>query len=285
MPQDLVVIGPRGQVPFGDEKGSPRPWKVLQLTEPLDSEQPWCQMAPALMARFCDWESCGLVLTLTDGVTISADHVTELFRLMRAHDLTLAQPSLSWNGDAIDITTRQMPSFLFRRTSCVDSAALAMSSTQMRDMLPLMAALPAPALIARLLPACQSDPMLGATVIDAVQALREPRRLAREPLPPVWPEPLRRGGSHLDGAFTWSGQTVAGLYLGLLDESSRYFIGQLALDLASLGLAPELIGQFLMAHSTRSHGARPLPVQTADSRRQPGIQLPFGRLKPSPIAL
>lgn len=282
MPNDLVVIGPRGAMPFGDDVAVSRSWRVLQLQEPVDAARPWRQLAPALLERAAIWESCELVLVLTDDVSIGASEVTELFHVMRANHLTLAQPSLSWQGHAVDITTRHNPAFTFRRTSCVDSAALAMSSAQMRDMLPLMAALPEPMLIARLLPACQSDPVAGAAVVDSVQAMRQAPPTGHEP-PASWPDALQRGGSHLEGAYAWSGQTAAGLALSLFEDSCTTFIGQLAMGFATQGPDPDALGRLLMAHSARSNGPRPQPVQTADHSQQAGLQLPFGRLKPSPI--
>lgn len=281
--QNLVVIGPKGCVPVDPSVAGAQSWRVLRLDGPSDTHTPWRAAAPELLASAAKWADCRFVLVLSEDVSMSGEDVSELFRLMQQHHLVMAQPSLSWSGHAVDITARHNQSFVFRRTSRVDPAALAMSSQQFREMLPLMAALPDPVLLSRLLPACLPDPLSGAAVVDAVQATRLTPPREEELGAPVWPEGLLRPGCHREESLSWGGQVESGVTLGLFDDSRCAFLGHLATGLAARLEGAEVLGRLFLDHLSRSKGQLPESIQTVDKSAEPASVSFWGRLRSSPI--
>lgn len=283
---DLVLIGLNGLPPHGDPGPGDVPWALVPLPVPALPAHAgggmalWRARVEALMARPALWQHAEHVLWLDDDVEISATGVTELFRLMRLHRLAVAQPSLAWRSHFCDAATLHNPSFMLRHVNRVDPAALAFSQAALRQFLPLLAAVPDPACLARLVPACQPDPLHGAAVVDAVQCqrTRAPADSEMADTPP-WPPSLAGAGPHTEAAYTWGGLGQRGQRVGLFDPTREELLGLLTAGYACAVQEPAVLGEVFLQHFLRSLEAAPLPMS---------FQGPGGQARPlrrSPIVV
>jgi hypothetical protein len=271
MSPDLVLTGPAGRAPSGEPLAG-TPWRHHALA--LGEGPRWRAIAEALLAQPAAWQDAGFVLVLADDVEIGATAVSELFRVMRTCALRIAQPSLAWRSHFADPATLHNPCFVFRHASRVDTAAVAFSVDALRQCLPLLREAPEPALLARLLPALQAEPLRGAAIVDAVQALRAAAPAPEEFAEVDWPQELRVDGAHHEASLSWGGLGLRGRYVALFDETRDEFLGSLAAGYACAVQEAQPIGEVFLQHFTRSLEAAPQAVSLAP---------PAPRLRRSPI--
>jgi hypothetical protein len=268
---DLVLTGAAGLAPAGVPLAG-APW--IQRALALDAGPRWRAIAEALLAQPELWQDAGCVLVLADDVEIGATAVSELFRVMRTCGLRVAQPSLAWRSHFADPTTLHNPCFVYRHANRVDTAAIAFSADALRDCLPLLRDAPDAALLARLLPAGQDEPLRGAAVVDAVQALRTAPAAAEEFAEPAWPEILQGDGPHREAGFSWGGLGLRGQYTSLFDTTRDEFLGALTAGYACAVQDAQAIGEVFLQHFSRSLEAAPQPLVP---------RAPAPRLRRSPI--
>ena len=100
----------------------------------------------------------------------------------------------------------------FTHANRVDTAAIAFSADALRQCLPLLRDAPDAALLARLLPASQVEPLRGAAIVDGVQAQRTAPAAAEEFAEPEWPQALAGDGPHREAGYSWGGLGQRGQY-------------------------------------------------------------------------
>lgn len=268
---DLVLTSSSGRAPAGEPlPGTPWQHRTISLAE----GPRWREIALALLAEPAAWQDAGFVLVLADDIEIGATAVSELFRVMRTCGLRIAQPSLAWRSHFADPTTLHNPCFVFRHVNRVDTAAVAFSVDALRECLGLLREVPDPALLARLLPALQEDPLRGAVVVDGVQAERLAPAAPEELADPAWPAPLQVEGAHLESSFTWGGLGLRGRYLAMFDDTRDELLGSLAAGYACAVQDPQPIGEVFLQHFARSLEPAPKALSLAP---------PPARLRRSPI--
>ena len=268
---DLVLTGAAGIAPAGVPlAGTPWIHRALALGE----GPRWRAIAEALLAQPALWQDAGCVLVLADDVEIGATAVSELFRVMRSCGLRIAQPSLAWRSHFADPVTLHNPCFVYRHANRVDTAAIAFSADALRDCLPLMRDVPDAAILARLLPTGQDEPLRAAAIVDAVQAQRTAPAAPEELAEPAWPELLCFDGPHREAGYSWGGLGLRGQYASLFDATRDEFLGSLAAGYACAVQDPLPIGEVFLQHFSRSLEAAPQPLV---------LPAPAPRLRRSPI--
>lgn len=275
----VLLLGPRGREPLGEAPAGAPGWRVLRLERQPSADTPWAERAAFLAAHPTLWQDAPQLLAWDDDVEISAVAVAELLRVMRQHGLSLCQPSLAWQSHFVDPTTLHNPSFVFRHTSRVDPAVLAIGQAELRRLLPLIQALPGRAALSRLLPACQDVPQAGAAVVDAVQALRTAEPAADEAAEPAWPAALAGDGPQHEGPLSWGGLGQRGQRARLFDDSRETFLGLLAAGYACAVAEPQPIGEVFLQHFARSLAPPPPPLDL----RAPAQRATAPALRRSPI--
>jgi len=264
----VILLGPQGQEPIGEAPAGAPAWRIVRMDQPLSADRPWAERAAFLAAHPALWQDAPQVLAWDDDVEIQAVAVAECLRLMRQHGLSLCQPGLAWSSHFADATTLHNPSFVYRYTSRLDTAVLAMGGGELRRLLPLLQALPARAALARLLPACQDVPQAGAAVLDAVQALRTAAPADTEFTEPEWPAVFAADGPQHEASLSWGGLGLRGQRVSLFDDSRETFLGGLAAGYACAVAEPQPIGEVFLQHFTRSLQPPPaaLDLRAPDQR-------------------
>jgi len=268
---DLVLSSAACKPPAGTPQGG-TPW--IHRTFELGAGPRWRAIAEMLARNEAVWKDAGCVLILADDVEIGATAVSELFRVMRTCELRIAQPSLAWSSHFVDPTTLHNPCFVFRHASRVDTAAIAFSTAALRQCLPLLREVPDAAVLARLLPASQDDPLAAAVIVDGVQAQRTAPPAAEEFDEPAWPAALQGDGPHREGAFSWGGLGLRGQYVALFTETRDEFLGSLAAGYACAVQEAQPIGEVFLTHFARSLDTPPGPLE---------LRPPMPALRRSPI--
>ncbi len=271
---DLVLTTDAGRAPAGTAPEG-TPWVHRTFTPGAGPR--WRAIAEMLAANEAAWQEADHMLILADDVEIGATAVSELFRVMRTCELRIAQPSLAWSSHFADPTTLHNPCFVFRHTNRVDTAAIAFSTDALRQCLPLLREVPDAALLARLLPAMQDDPLAAAVIVDAVQALRTAPAAPEEFDEPTWPAALQVDGPHRESSYSWGGLNLRGQYVCLFTESRDEFLGGLAAGYACAVQEAQPIGEVFLTHFARSLETAPGPLEL-----RPPVP-PTPALRPSPI--
>lgn len=268
---DLVLTSAAGKAPAGTPPAG-TPW--IHRTFELGTGPRWRAIAEMLARNEAVWKDAGCVLVLADDVEIGATAVSELFRVMRTCELRIAQPSLAWSSHFVDPTTLHNPCFVFRHASRVDTAAIAFSADALRQCLPLLREVPDAAILSRLLPASQDDPLAAAVIVDGVQAQRAAPPAPEEFDEPAWPAALQGEGPHREGSYSWGGLGLRGQYVCLFTETRDEFLGSLAAGYACAVQEAEPIGEVFLTHFTRSLDTPPTAL---------ALRPPTPRLRRSPI--
>jgi hypothetical protein len=269
---DLVLLSPGAEAP-ALSVGAETPWVTLQL--PIETAD-WPAIAAALQAEPEAWADAGLVLVLGPGVRISGEAVVELFRIMRQHGLTIAQPSLTWRSHFVEPVTLHNPSFAWRHTSRIDTRAMAFEASALRRSLPLAASAASAAEFGRLLAATQARPDAGVAVIDAVQAERTTEPAADEWPQDGWPDDA-------EPAVTWGGCGQRGQRVTLFDATREECLGLLTAGFACAVQEPQAIGEVFLAHFVRSLETPPRPIMPAPAIQPSPLSFTPQRLRRSPI--
>ncbi len=254
---DLVLTSTAGIAPAGTPLAG-APW--IHRTLELGDGPRWRQVALALAADPALWQDAGCVLILADDVEIGATAVSELFRVMRTCGLRVAQPSLAWSSHFADPTALHNPCFVYRHANRIDTAAVAFSADALRDCLGVLHDAPDAAILARLLPTGQDEPLRAAAIVDAVQALRTAPAAPEEFAEPAWPDVLAFDGPHREASHTWGGLGLRGQYVSLFDTTRDEFLGSLTAGYACAVQDPQPIGEVFLQHFSRSLEAAPQPL-------------------------
>jgi hypothetical protein len=272
---DLVITSDRRGPPAGEQHPE-HPW--AHGTLPLGDDRPrWRAIAEEMQADAAAWADAGWLLFLADDVEMSAEAVSDLFRIMHSCELRVAQPSLAWQSHFAEPTTLHNPSFVFRWANRVDMAAIAFHADTLRQCLPLLQGVPDEAALARLLPACLDEPLRACAIVDAVEASRTAAPAPHEAAEPAWPAALAVDGAHREPSFSWGGLSLRGTYSSLFDGTRDEFLGGLAAGYACAVQETEPIGEVFLQHFARSIEPAPQALRLGSA------PAPTPALRPSPI--
>lgn len=265
--QDLVL---RGRTPLSPDPAAT--WECVSL--PGLESVAWTDRVAPLVATHPAWRDAGLVLVLADDVEITPTAVTELFRLMRLHGLSLAQPSLAWRSHFVEPVTLHNPSFAWRHASRVDPAALAFAPAALATFCELASHAASTAELSARAAAWGPDPTATAAIVDAVQCVR-----TAEPAADEWPSPDHPAA---EPALTWGGLGLRGRRVSLFDDTREECLGLLGAGVACAVQEPHAIGDAMLQHFLRSLDPPPAAAHEA-APVAPFSPIAWKRVRRAPI--
>lgn len=289
LPDRVLLFSDQGPAPDGELPDGLQAFDVLRLQGLGDGG--WPLLTQCLLDQPELWQDAEQILLLQDGVQLGAAGASELFRVMRQHDLSVAQPSLSWRSHFSEPVCLHNPSFIWHHTNRIETRAMAFSREALRAWLPLMARYPDPVLLARLLPAVQADPSRGIAVVDTVQCDRTEALTDAEMAAPAWPDGETGTGEPPGGSesplqelgLTWGGLGPRGQMVHLFDETREACLGMVAAGFACAVQEPEPIGEVFLQHFLRSLGAAPEALTLPAATPMSAAAAVAPRLRRSPI--
>ena len=275
LPDRVLLFSDQGPAPDGDLPDGQAPFDVLRLQDLGDGG--WPRVLACLLAEPALWQDAEQILLPQDGIALRAAGASELFRVMRQHQLPIAQPSLSWRSHFSEPVCLHNPSFVLHHTNRLEARALAFSRDALAAWLPRMAEWPDAVLLGRLLPALQADPTRGVAVVDTVQCERTLPLSEAETSPPAWPSAWAGEGPWQEPGLTWGGVGMRGQVVHLFDDTREACLGLMAAGFACAVQEPEPIGEVFLQHFLRS--LNPAPEAVAPVPAGPAVP----RLRRSPI--
>jgi hypothetical protein len=151
--RNLVIVraGDKSLHPQWLQAGAPRSWDIIinyfgddaaryrqDDVERIDSKGPKWPALQALILQtprvMADYDYIWLP---DDDLETSQDQINQLFEIMRARQLQVAQPALTWNSFFGHLTTLQNPKFELRYTNYVEVMAPCFSAAVLKRAVPL----------------------------------------------------------------------------------------------------------------------------------------------------